>query len=344
MSLRFLAQLVCAVFLCTAFARADEHGAETPATDSTQAKNASDNGTAPAEGNTLKVTTENILSIVSIVLPHNALKNSESLHDWPFLAFAVPAWGYNLKLQQDYGKALSLKGLAAGDVNFAGFGIKLDASVELIHLLELGVQTSLGTAINYGEASTFMGVYNPEKRDYEQDLVFTEYTYGVTYHSALTIPLLAFLPKSDWTKIILKGSAELTYSAYTGADDKQVWKAGNENSVNGFKYRYGGTLIYMLPFSRVPMAMVSANASGFKHEYDFDERYKDYNPGFVKVSITPMASVKISDKWNGMLMVNISRDRVYENQPYPSTEEVLQKQVDSEWELKAVMFIASRKF
>ena len=64
----------------------------------------------------------------------------------------------------------------------------------------------------------------------------------------------------------------------------------------------------------------------------------------MKVSITPMASVKISDKWNGMLMVNISRDRVYENQPYPSTEEVLQKQVDSEWELKAVMFIASRKF
>ena len=142
MSFRFLGKLVCAVFLCTAFARADEHGAETPATDSTQAKNASDNGAAPAEGNTLKVTTENILSIVSIVLPHNALKNSESLHDWPFLAFAVPAWGYNLKLQQDYGKALSLKGLAAGDVNFAGFGIKLDASVELIHLLELGVQTS----------------------------------------------------------------------------------------------------------------------------------------------------------------------------------------------------------
>ena len=199
MSFRFLGKLVCAVFLCTAFARADEHGAETPATDSTQAKNASNNGAAPAEGNTLKVTTENILSIVSIVLPHNALKNSESLHDWPFLAFAVPAWGYNLKLQQDYGKALSLKGLAAGDVNFAGFGIKLDASVELIHLLELGVQTNLGTAINYGEASTFMGVYNPEKRDYEQDLVFTEYTYGVTYHSALTIPLLAFLPKNTPT-------------------------------------------------------------------------------------------------------------------------------------------------
>ena len=42
--------------------------------------------------------------------------------------------------------------------------------------------------------------------------------------------------------------------------------------------------------------------------------------------------------------INISRDRVYENQPYPSTEEVLQKQIDSEWELKAVMFIASRKF
>ena len=134
------------------------------------------------------------------------------------------------------------------------------------------------------------------------------------------------------------------YSAYTGADDKEVWKAGNENLVNGFRYKYGGTLIYMMPFKRVPMFMLSVNASGFKHEYDFDSAYKDYNPGYVTVHVTPMASVKVTENWNGMLMVGISRDRVYENQPYPSTEEVLQKQVDSEWELKAVMFIASRKF
>ena len=156
--------------------------------------------------------------------------------------------------------------------------------------------------------------------------------------------MLAFLPKSKWTKIILKGTAEYAYSGYTGADDGEVWKAGSENLVNGFKYKCGGTLIYMLPFKRVNMAMVSANVSGFKHAYDFDSVYKDYNPGFKTVSITPMASVKISENWNGMLMAVVSRDRVFENRRYPTTEEPLQKQVGSEWDLRTVMFIASRKF
>jgi hypothetical protein len=57
-----------------------------------------------------------------------------------------------------------------------------------------------------------------------------------------------------------------------------------------------------------------------------------------------MATVKISEKWNGMLMTVISRDRVFENRRYPTTEELLQKQVGSEWDLRVVMFVLSRKF
>ena len=300
--------------------------------------------TALADSSTFKYSTENTLSIVSIVLPHNSLRNSETLHNWPFFAFAAPSWSYSLKVQQECNKLLGLKGTAGGDVSFAGLGLKFDISAELMHLLELGVQANTGTALNYKKTATFMGVYDPEERNYRQDVIFTEYSYGLRYHAALTFPLLALLPKSDWTKIILKGSADLIYSAYTGANDKEVWKAGNDNQVNGLKYRYGGTLIYMMPFKRVPMAMLSASASGFKHEYDFDETYKDYNPGFVTVNITPMVSIKVSEKWNGMLMASVSRDRVFENRRYPTTEELLQKQVDSEWDLRAVMFILSRKF
>ena len=337
--------ILLSVLLCTALALADEPNASRDSVSvQEQSSKVQDSLAVKPDDSVLKIETGNILSIVSIVLPHNSLRNSKTLHNWPFFAFAVPSWAYHFKLRQDLGKLLALKGLAAWDVNFAGLGVKLDASVELIHLLELGVQANTGTALNYGETSTFMGVYNPEERNYDQDYIFTECAYGLTYHTALTIPLLAFLPKSNWTKIILKGSAEFSYNAYTGADDKQVWKAGNENSVNGFKYKYGGTLIYMMPFERVPMAMLAVNASGYKHEYDFDTAYKDYNPGFVTVHVTPMASVKINETWNGMLMVSISRDRLYENRHYPSTEELLQKQVGSEWNVRAIMFIASRKF
>lgn len=298
----------------------------------------------PADTSAFSISDENVFSIVSIVLPHNSLRNSETLHNWPFFAFAAPSWAYSATAQYDASKLLTLKGLLGSDLSFAGIGFKLDISAELMHLLELGVQASTGSALNYKETATLMGVYDPEKRNYRQDVIFTEYSYGLRYHASLTFPLLALLPKSNWTKIILKGTADLTYSAYTGASDKEVWKAGNDNQVNGLKYRYGGTLIYMMPFKRVPMAMLSASASGFKHEYDFDETYKDYNPGFVTVNITPMASIKVSEKWNGMLMASVSRDRVFENRRYPTTEELLQKQVDSEWDLRAVMFILSRKF
>ena len=288
---------------------------------------------------------ENTFSIITLVLPHNSLRNSKTLHNWPFIAFSVPGWRTEAYLQKNINPLLSVKAGIGGDLGFAGINTQAEASINWLHTLELGIQPILGTAINYGETATFMGVYDPEKRDYDQDIFFTEFVYGVNFKAGLTFPLLmVFLPKSDWTKIILKGTAEYTYSGYTGAEDKQVWKAGGQDMVNGFRYKYGGTLIYMLPFERVPMFMFAATVSAFKHAYDFDDTYKDYNPGFKTVSLTPMASVKISEKWNGMLMAVVSRDRVFENRRYPTTEELLQKQVDSEWDLRMVMFIASRKF
>lgn len=330
--------LLCAA---TAFAADPDTTAHTAApADSTQAAAPAENP-APAQDS---LEWSHTFSIIALVLPHNSLHNSKSLHNWPFFAFALPTWASKLQMKQDFGKMLTLKETANYDLGFSGIGLRLDASIELMHLLELGVEPFVGTAINYGETATFMGVYDPEEKDYRQDIFFTEFTYGLKYHAALTLPLLAFLPKSAWTKIILKGTADLTYSAYTGADDGEIWKAGNSNMVNGFKYRYGGSIIYMLPFKRVPMAMLSGNISGFKHEYDFDPIYKDYNPGYRTISITPMVSIKVTENWSGMLMAAISRDRVFENDQYPTTEEPLQKQVDSEWDLRTVMCIFTRKF
>ena len=94
----------------------------------------------PTDTSAIKYSTENTLSIVSIVLPHNSLRNSETLHNWPFFAFAAPSWAYSARAQYDASKLLTLKGTAGGDVSFAGLGLKLDISAELMHLLELGVE------------------------------------------------------------------------------------------------------------------------------------------------------------------------------------------------------------
>ncbi len=295
--------------------------------------------------NPLTIETDHGITFLAIVLTHKALRNSKELHDWPFFSFAIPAaWNSAIKANKDINKLLSFKGAAGGALSFAGLTLSTEANLELIHLLEFGIQGTLGSSINYGDYATFMGVFDPEKRDYNPDMFMTEFTYAVKYKASLTIPLLVFLPKSNWTKFILKPNASLTYSAYTGAEDGEVWKAGSDNMVNGFKYSYGGVLIYLLPFERVPMAMVSVNASGFKHDYDFDKIYADYDPGFVTVSVTPMLNINLGKLWSSMVMASFSRDRKYANYRYEPTEEILQKKIGSEWGAKTILWTFTRKF
>lgn len=288
---------------------------------------------------------EHGLSFSAVVLSHRALRNSKSLHDWPFFAFAMPmSWTSSLKLGMDVRRVLSIKGIAGGSLTLFGAGVKAGVKVELLHLLEVGVETNAGSAINYGDMSTFMGVFDPEKKDYSQDIFMTEFSYGIRYDVGFSLPLMVVLPKSKWTKIILRPTASLSYSAYTGASDGEVWKAGSANMVNGYNYRYGGSFIYMLPFRLFPMAMVSTEVRGFLHESDFDECYRAYDPEFKMVSVTPMLSIKLDEKWSGMLMAPISRDRRYRNYRYESGQEILQERVGSEWTLNAVIFILTRKF
>jgi hypothetical protein len=189
-----------------------------------------------------------------------------------------------------------------------------------------------------------MGVYDPDKQEFSPDLFLTEFSYGVKYHAGMTLPLMLVLPKSEWTRVLLRPTAELMYSAYTGAEDGEVWKAGNGNYVNGYHYRWGGTLMYMLPFKHVPMAMFAANVSGFLHESDFDAVYKPYDPTFKTITLTPMLSIKFDDKWGGMLMGNFSRDRKYRHYHFESGTELSQERVGSEWGLNSVILTVNRKF
>ncbi len=288
---------------------------------------------------------EHGFSFYAAILSHRALRNSKSLHDWPFFAFAMPmGWTSNLKLGVDLNRILSAKGVLGGSLTFFGAGIKAGVKLELLRMLEIGVEANAGSAINYGGMSTFMGVYDPERKDYSQDVFMTEFSYGVRYDAGISLPLLALLPKSKWTKIILRPTASLSYSAYTGASDGEVWKSGGLNMVNGYNYRYGGSLIYMLPFRHFPMAMVSTNVQGFLHESDFDDCYRAYDPGFRTVSVTPMLSIRLDEKWSGMLMAPISRDRRYRNYRYETGQELLQERIGSEWTLKAVILVLTRKF
>ena len=80
---------------------------------------------------------ENTFSIITLVLPHNSLRNSKTLHNWPFIAFSVPGWALNFNIQKNMGPLLTLKGSSGGNLGFEGINLRAGVSLELIHLLEL---------------------------------------------------------------------------------------------------------------------------------------------------------------------------------------------------------------
>ena len=298
-----------------------------------------------ADSSSWKTELENRFSFVGIFLPHQSLRNSESLHKWPFFLTASPmGWNTSLRAQRNFGKWITPKASLNGDLFLFGLGIRSDLSFEFLHLLEVGVQGNVSTAINYGSVATFMGTYNPEKKDYDCDAFMTRFLLGVNYHATLSIPLMAFLPKTAWTKWILKPGATLTYMRYTGADDGEVWKVGMEIAANGYSWQYGATFICLLPFAHFPMAMVSYGGQGIMHKSDYDAVYDPYDPEFKRIHVTPRLAVKLNENWAGMLMTVVSRNRKYRNVRYESNQELLQERTGHEWMLSMIMFVISRKF
>ena len=291
-----------------------------------------------------KIELENRLSFAAIFLPHQSLRNSESMHDWPFAFSAFPlGWNTAFRLQKDLGKWITPKASLNGDLLLFGLGIRSDFSVELLRILEVGVQGDVRTAINYGSVATFMGTYNPEKKNYDCDAFMTRFLLGVNYHATLSIPLMAFLPKTAWTKWILKPGATLTYMRYTGADDGEVWKVGTEIAANGYSWQYGATFICLLPFAHFPMAMVSYGVQGIMHKSDYDTVYDPYDPEFKRIHVTPQIVIKLNENWAGILMASVFRNRKYRNR-YESNQELLQERTGHEWLLSAVTLVISRKF
>ena len=78
--------------------------------DSTKAAESDSTSTELSEVNASSITTnlDNTFSIISLVLPHNSLRNSKTLHNWPFFAFAVPAWAVTYNAKMDMGKLLTM--------------------------------------------------------------------------------------------------------------------------------------------------------------------------------------------------------------------------------------------
>ena len=299
---------------------------------------------ADSTENIWKYTKESNLSIAGVVLTREVMEHSEGAQNWPFLPLAAPMYNYKETMEKDFGKILSMKGEGGVMVTPYDVELKGEWTFGLIHLLELGVSAGILSAWNYGEYAQFMGKYDPHEKDFDSDIFLTEYAYMTQGKLGLTLPLMVLLPKSKWSKIILRLGASLQYYGYTGADDGELWHAGVEVGVNGWRYDHSATFIYMLPFEHLKMVMIKTSVGGYFNDSQFDDIYKSYDPSFKTVRIQPMMVYKMSEKWVATFMMPIARERKFVTEDYVARERFLLEQDGSEWNIKTILLIFTRKF
>lgn len=290
-----------------------------------------------------KITRDPKLMIASLLFMKDALKHSKTLKDWPIFFVAAPMLTIDNSIERDFLKMFSLK-LGVGErLSPVDVGATASINLGLFHLLEFGVSGGLNSAWNYGGDGDFMGAYNPAKADFEGDLFLAEFAYNGQGKASLSIPMMMFLPKSKWTKIVLTAGASMTYHAYTGAPDGTPWTAGMEGGVNGIVEDYRLSLMYLFPFEQLKMAMVTMSYNGYLRSSYFDEIYEDYDPDYKTISINPMLVFALKSQWSAMVMAPIVRERVYDRDVYEAHERYLMKKTGSEWTLKMVMFVLTCK-
>ena len=305
-------------------------------------------GNISKQDSSLNISVKNSFTFVGVFIPHNQLRRVESrmLRKWPFFAMASPmGFVSNITIQKNINKLFSVKSNTNARITLIDIGLKTGLHFSALHLLELGVEGEISSGMYYWKNQTTMGVYDPEEKDFSTDILFTEFYYSINYLAGLSIPLMAFLPKSNWTKIILRPTASLKYNAYTGANDGEIFIAGQSGAMaNGFKYKYGISFMYMLPLKHFPMFMLMTDFSGALHEGNYDAIYKDYNPTFRTFFLTPMLSFKINESWGGMFMASFSSNREFENFYYKNKERYLQKYKKAVFEFNAFMVMLTKNF
>ena len=288
---------------------------------------------------------EKILSISAISLFRNDLRHSdsESVRKWNFMILPAPSFALGAKITHRPSKILRYSAGAGAALTFPGAGLNAALGVTLLDLLELSASETLFSGWNISSFNN-MGVYDTARKDYGKSDFARNFSYTTLLGAKLTVPLMLALPKSDWTRLLLQGSAGLELSRFTDAHDGEAWHCGGGAAANGWQVLYGGALVWMLPHKVVRTAVLSVGWKRYLKDSYFERAYLPYDPDFLSCSITPMLSLKFSGKSSGMLLCMVSRERKFADDGYVSNEELLQTRTGARWRLKTVMFTWTHSF
>ena len=270
--------------------------------------------------------------------------DKERLEQVPLIPLALPAFTlcygqpapHNSHEAEDEKKEpefqlLSTEFFISSTISLLDARANCEFSIYLTPLLQLTASSGIHSAWNYSSSNPSLGVYNPAKAEYDKLTSFSEFAYNFAGKATVTIPL----PQA----IILQGSYEHKYVAFTGADDKEPWKCGESGGVNGWKYQASVMIGKMFECPKLKMIGLIGSAEAWYSDSYFDERYKDYNPDFIEFSIVPMVQFELTKKQSLMAQAVISRDRKFENDDCDNDQQLLQVYDGTKWRLKTIMAI-----
>ena len=173
----------------------------------------------------------------------------------------------------------------------------------------------LSAGANIATAWDFIGInglaeYNQATDEYVAFDSFTAY-YKVWAQGMFQFDLAALVP-GDWTHIVTMDSYLIYYEDITGGSDV-AWKyqgVGERFSVPAY---YSSLVVgYQTPVVPVLNTVaVQTELTGYLNTDTIGDYYDDWDPSFMKVSISPLAILNLSSKDSLVVLAGFSSRRTY---------------------------------
>lgn len=216
-----------------------------------------------------------------------------------------------------------------------GTGSSFDTTLCITPLFSLNAGAHIESAWNYGTYLTSLGVYDPVHAEYDQIDSLSEFSYGVKFEAAATIPL----PKSN----LLQLSYGTDYIAFSGADDGEPWTCYMQSDcANGWRYKTSAMLSHMFSSKKLKFAGLSFSVDGrYNGNDDYDKIYRDSEPGHTDYTVALMTHFKMSEKQSLMISADVKNKRQFEKDEsdFDTEETLLQKYKRDVWRFNNIFLL-----
>ena len=247
-----------------------------------------------------------------------------------FEAFLLPDASADFSLEFYKNSAvplLTIKASTALTLLYLEESVSLSVPIPFFPLVSFSVGAEILTGLFYN-----YGVYDPNKKEYEENGGFQNFQYKFSGTANL------FLPFSN--KMTVLGYYELAYDGLTGAADSDLWTGGN---FNGLSHSAGVAALYYLP-AKLDFVGFLGITTAKLDDSSLDSRYSDFDGTFRSYLVSPFANFSFNKKNSLFLLAPFGNRRSFSVLHKDSDEEPLLKTSGSEWAWMGIILKYTHKF